>query len=192
MIEYIKGEIAELSPTYAVVESGGIGYFLNISLYTYEKISSEKEVKLLVHQIIREDSHSLYGFFDKDERDIFRHLISVSGIGASTARLMLSSLKPDEIRAAILQSNVSLLKSIKGIGVKTAQRIIVDLKDKIDKSSKDAVIPVLSQNSQEAVEALVTLGFNKKTVEKVVNNIVKTNSSLTVEQIIKEAFKFLT
>ncbi len=192
MIDYITGQIVELNPTYVVVETAGIGYFINISLFTFEQIKDKKDVKLFVHQIIREDSFTLYGFSTKDERDIFRLLISVSGIGAATARLMLSSLSPDEIRMAIVQADVQLIKSVKGIGLKTAQRIIVDLKDKVDIKQKDTVVLESSTNRDEAMEALVVLGFNRKAVEKAVNKVLKENPQASVELIIKQAFKFLT
>ncbi len=193
MIEYLTGQIQELTPTYLVVEVGQIGYFVNISLATFEQLQGKKQAKIYVHQIIREDSFSLYGFYTRDERNMFRLLISVSGVGASTARLMLSSLKPDELRQAISMGDVQLLKSIKGIGTKTAQRIIVDLKDKIDKGSEAQLdLGSVGQISQEAVEALVTLGFSRKTVEKVVSRILKQNPDFSVEQVIKASFKFLT
>jgi Holliday junction DNA helicase RuvA len=133
MINYISGTITEISPTSVTIETGGIGYFINISVNTFSKIGSKSEYKILVHEVIREDAHQLFGFADKEERDIFRLLISVSGIGANTARMMLSSLIPAEVERAILESNVNLLKSVKGIGLKTAQRVIVDLKDKVGK-----------------------------------------------------------
>ncbi len=192
MIDYITGQIVEINPTYVVVETAGIGYFINISLFTFEQIKDKKEVKLFVHQIIREDSFTLYGFETRDERDIFRLLISVSGIGAATARLMLSSLSPDEIRRAIVQADVQLIKSVKGIGLKTAQRIIVDLKDKVDIKQKDTVVLESNTNRDEAMEALVVLGFNRKAVEKAVNKVLKDNPQASVEFIIKQAIKILT
>ncbi len=193
MIEYLIGQVQELTPTYLVLEVGQIGYMINISLTTFEQIQGKKQVKIYVHQIIREDSFSLYGFYTRDERSMFRLLISVSGVGATTARLMLSSLKPDELSKAISLGDVQLLKSIKGIGTKTAQRIIVDLKDKIDKGqTAELSLGSIGKVSQEAVEALVTLGFSRKAVEKVVAKVLKQNPEFSVEQVIKASFKFLT
>ncbi len=192
MIEYLSGTIAEINPTYVVVDVSGVGYFLNISLFTFEQIKDKKEVKIFVHQIIREDSFTLYGFADKDEREIFRLLISVSGIGAATARLMLSSLKPDEIRTAIVTGDVQLIKSVKGIGLKTAQRIIVDIKDKVDSKSRDTLIVGSESNRNEAIDALVVLGFSRKAVEKAVHKVLSANPQASVEYIIKESFKYLT
>ena len=173
MIEYLNGSLVEISPTYAVIDVAGVGYYINVSLFTFEQIKDKKDVKLFVHQIIREDSFTLYGFATKDERDIFRQLISVSGIGAATARLMLSSLSPDEVRTAIVTGDVQLIKSVKGIGLKTAQRIIVDLKDKIDSRSQEAVVVGSESNRNEAIEALVVLGFSRKAVEKAVAKVLK-------------------
>ena len=193
MIEYLIGQVQELTPTYLVLDVGQIGYMINISLTTFEQIQGKKQVKIYVHQIIREDSFSLYGFYTRDERSMFRLLISVSGVGATTARLMLSSLKPDELSKAISLGDVQLLKSIKGIGTKTAQRIIVDLKDKIDKGqTAELSLGSIGKVSQEAVEALVTLGFSRKAVEKVVAKVLKQNPEFSVEQVIKASFKFLT
>ncbi len=192
MIEYLHGRLEEIAPTYAIIDVAGIGYYVNISLFTFEQIKGKKDVKIFVHQIIREDSFSLYGFASKDEREVFRHLISVSGIGAATARLMLSSLTPDEVRTAVVTGDVQLIKSVKGIGLKTAQRIIVDLKDKLDKSSTEAVIVGGESSRSEAIEALVVLGFSRKTVEKAVAKVLSTNPQASVEYIIKEAFKYLT
>ena len=192
MIEYLNGSLVEISPTYAVIDVAGVGYYINVSLFTFEQIKDKKDVKLFVHQIIREDSFTLYGFATKDERDIFRQLISVSGIGAATARLMLSSLSPDEVRTAIVTGDVQLIKSVKGIGLKTAQRIIVDLKDKIDSRSQEAVVVGSGSNRNEAIEALVVLGFSRKAVEKAVAKVLKTNPQASVEYIIKESFKYLT
>ena len=193
MIDYIKGVITELNPASVVVENGGIGYFINISVNTFSRIDSQKEIKILVHEVIREDAHQLFGFADKEERDIFRQLISVSGIGANTARMMLSSLTPGEIEKAILDSNVNLLKSVKGIGLKTAQRIIVDLKDKLGKQTGSGEIFPLADNTsrEEALSALVMLGFSKSAVSKVLDKIVREEKTLTVEELIKRALKNL-
>ena len=192
MFEYLKGEITEITPSYAVVEVNGIGYFLNISLHTYSVLEGLKEVKIYVHRIIREDTQTLYGFAEREERELFRLLLSVSGVGGSTARLMLSTLKPDEIKQAILNNDVALIKSVKGVGLKTAQRIIVDLKDKLGKS--DQSIPTIEKTEQitEAIKALEMLGFSKKMSEKAVRKILKSDSKLKVEDIIREALKILS
>jgi Holliday junction DNA helicase RuvA len=193
MIDYIKGTITQVSPTYITLETGGIGYFINISLTTFSKLENKSEAKILVHEVIREDSHQLYGFADAPERDIFRLLISVTGVGANTARMMLSSLSHEEIEKAILGSDVNLLKSVKGIGLKTAQRIIVDLKDKVGKHAGSGEIFAFSDNTnrEEALSALVMLGFAKNAVSKVLDKIVREEKSLTVEDMIKRALKNL-
>lgn len=191
MIEYLSGNLVDLAPTFAIIDINGIGYYVNISLNSYERIKDEKKVKLYTHLIIREDNFSLYGFIDKEEREIFRYLISVSGVGATTARLMLSSLTTEQIRTAIATDDVQLIKSVKGIGIKTAQRIIVDLKDKIDNTVKEPYIIGSQSAKNEAIEALIVLGFNRKAVEKIVNKIISANAKANVEYIIKEAFKYL-
>jgi len=193
MIDYIKGEITQITPTFLTMETGGIGYLINISLTTFSKLEGKKDFKILVHEVIREDSHQLFGFADSEERDIFRLLISVSGVGANTARMMLSSLSPDEIEKAILGSEADILKSVKGIGLKTAQRIIVDLKDKLGKHTGSGEIFTFSDNTkrEEALSALVMLGFAKSTVLKVLDKIVREEKNLTVEDIIKRALKNL-
>ncbi|MGD9556795.1 MAG: Holliday junction branch migration protein RuvA [Mangrovibacterium sp.] len=194
MFEYIHGRLTELSPANAVIEAGSVGYFIHISLNTYTRLSGKEEVKLFLHQVIREDAHLLYGFAEKTERELFRYLISVSGIGSNTAMMMLSSILPDEIRKAILEENVHLLKSIKGIGAKTAQRIIIDLKDKIGKSpASDKVLTTPGSNAvrEEALAALVMLGFQKKSVETELDRIMKGNPGIGVEQMIKMALKGL-
>ena len=191
MYDYIKGEIKEISPTHIILDNNGIGYFVNISINTYSKFSGKESGIILIHELIREDTHQLYGFFDKKERDLFLLLISVSGVGANTARVMLSSLSPDEIKSAILQNNINLLKSIKGIGAKSAERIIVDLRDKVGKIEDGDQIIVSLDNTikQEALSALVMLGFPKAKVDKFLNEILKENNDLTVENLIKEALK---
>jgi len=193
MIDYIKGEITLITPTFLTMETGGIGYLINISLTTFSKLEGKKDFKILVHEVIREDSHQLFGFADSEERDIFRLLISVSGVGANTARMMLSSLSPAEIEKAILGSEADILKSVKGIGLKTAQRIIVDLKDKLGKHTGSGEIFTFSDNTkrEEALSALVMLGFAKSTVLKVLDKIVREEKNLTVEDIIKRALKNL-
>jgi holliday junction DNA helicase RuvA len=193
MIDYIKGTITEINPASVTLESGGIGYFVSISVNTFSKLDGKTEFKLLIHEVIREDAHQLFGFADNIERDIFRQLISVSGIGAGTARMMLSSLSPDEIEKAILDSNVNILKSVKGIGLKTAQRVIVDLKDKVGKQSSAGEIFTLADNTKrdEALSALVMLGFARSAVLKVLDKIVREEKNLTVEDLIKRALKNL-
>jgi len=194
MIHHIKGRLTEKSPTHAVIEAGGVGYFLNISLVTFSKISNDENCTLYTHLSIKEDAHTLYGFAEKSEREIFRKLISVSGVGASTARVMLSSLSSDEITAAIVTGDVDTLKSIKGIGAKSAQRIIVDLKDKLGKiEGLEQNILTFSNNSarDESLSALLALGFTKNSVDKVLNNVLKAQPDLCVEGLIKEALKNL-
>jgi len=193
MIDYIKGKLTEVTPTFIVIDNGGIGYFVSISLSTFTRLEGKDECKILVHEIIREDSYQLFGFADKEERDIFRLLISVSGVGASTARMMLSSLNYDEIEKAILGSDVNTLKSVKGIGLKTAQRIIVDLKDKLGKQSGTGEIFAFTNNTKrdEALSALVMLGFGRSAVLKVLDRITREEKNLTVEDMIKRALKSL-
>ena len=193
MIEYIKGAITQINPTFLTIESGGIGYFINISINTFSKLEGKSDFKMLIHEVIREDAHLLFGFADAAEREIFRLLISVSGVGANTARMMLSSLSPGEIEKAILGSDVNILKSVKGIGLKTAQRIIVDLKDKLGKHAGSGEIFTIADNTslEEALSALVMLGFAKSAVSKVLDKIVREEKNLTVEDIIKRALKNL-
>jgi Holliday junction DNA helicase RuvA len=193
MINYIKGTITEITPTFVCVETGGIGYLINISVNTFSRLDGKSEFKILVHEVIREDAHQLFGFADKEERDIFRLLISVSGIGANTARMMLSSLTPPEVERAIMESNVNVLKGVKGIGLKTAQRVIVDLKDKVGKQSASGEIFTFEDNTkrEEALSALVMLGFVKSAVSKVLDKIIRDEKNLTVEDMIKRALKNL-
>mgnify|MGYP001766230719 CR=1 FL=1 len=193
MIDYIKGTIAQITPAFLIVENGNVGYFINISLNTFAKLEGKTEYKVLVHEVIREDSHQLYGFSDKEERDMFRLLITVSGVGAGTARMMLSSLSHNELEKAILGSDVNSLKGIKGIGIKTAQRIIVDLKDKVGKQTGTGEIFAFTDNTrrEEALSALVMLGFGKSAVLKVLDRIIRDEKNLTVEELIKRALKSL-
>ena len=193
MIEYIEGKVTALTPTYVIIETGGVGYFINISLFSYSVIDGKSSFKILIHEVIREDTHQLYGFAVSSEREIFRLLISVSGVGANTARMMLSSVEPNGIEKAILESDVNLLKGIKGIGAKTAQRIIVDLMDKVGTSGADGEIFAFSDNTirEEAFTALVMLGFPKNAVNKVLDKLLRDEKELTVEHLIKKALKIL-
>lgn len=196
MYEFIEGKIEELSPAGLILVNNGIGYSIHISLYTYSQISNlpqEKPVKVFLHQVIREDAHLLFGFHSKQERELFRLLITVSGVGANTARMMLSSLTPEEIQKAISGANETALKSIKGIGLKTAQRIIVDLKDKIGISftGEEKFLQKDNRIKDEALTALVTLGFPRAAVDKVLEKILAQNNQLKVEDLIKQALKSL-
>jgi Holliday junction DNA helicase RuvA len=193
MIDYIKGKLTQITPAFLTIEAGDIGYFINISLTTFSRLEGVSDCRILVHEVIREDAHQLFGFADKEERDIFRLLISVSGVGASTARMMLSSLSPVEIEKAIIGADVHLLKSVKGIGLKTAERIIVDLKDKLGKQAGTGEIFAVSDNTkrEEALSALVMLGFARGVVSKVLDRIVHEEKNLTVEEMIKRALKNL-
>ncbi len=194
MIEYIKGLLAEANPAYAVVEAAGVGYQLNISLLTYTSLEEMTgEVKLLVHEVIREDAHLLFGFVDERERSLFRHLIGVSGVGANTARVILSSIPAPELEQVIVSGDHGRLKNVKGIGIKTAQRIIVDLKDKI-KPQDDALIIKPSFSSDvfdEALAALVMLGFPRPQSQKVLKKLFDSEPELKVETAIKRALSML-
>ena len=193
MITHIQGRLAEKNPTHVVIDCNGVGYMLNISLHTFSQIPECESLKLYTHLQVKEDSHTLYGFSSMAEREIFRLLLSVSGIGASTARTMLSSLTPKQVREGIATGDVALIQSIKGIGAKTAQRVILDLKDKILKIYDiDEVSPTKDNtNKDEALSALEVLGFAKKQAEKAVDKIVVTQPNANVETIIKEALKNL-
>lgn len=196
MIDYIKGVVAEITPTSATIEANGIGYQMNISLNTYGAITDKPSVKLYVYESIREDTYQLFGFIDKHERELFMMLISVSGVGPSTARVILSSLSSSELENVIATENATLLQTVKGIGAKTAQRIIVDLKDKIKLTDDSGTIisakgPTLTNTGHEAVSALVMLGFVQNASQKVVSKLIKEKPSMPVEAIIKEALKRL-
>ena len=195
MIDYIKGQIIELSPTDFVLECNGIGYRILISLQTYEGFNGKKEAQTYIHHYLREDEELYYGFATKDERELFRLLIGVSGIGASTARMMLSSLTSDEIRNAILSEDINKIKSIKGIGLKSAQRLVLELKDKVVKraGSDNSSLFTSSDNgaADEATTALVMLGFTKANVNKAVAAVLKEKPSASLEEIIKLALKRL-
>lgn len=191
MLEYISGTVKKTTPTYTIIDNAGIGYFINISLQTCEQLREGTQATLLVHEIIREDVHELYGFLQELERTLFRLLISVSGVGANTARVILSKLSYSEISQAIASGNVALIQSVKGIGAKTAQRIIVDLRDKmVLTAAMDENVPIQSNIIQnEALSALSMLGFAKAAADKVIQNIVKTTPHASVEEIVKQALK---
>ena len=202
MIDYIKGELAELTPAQAVIEAAGVGYALNISLNTYTAIQGKKDVKLFVHESLvtggRDDSYTFFGFASKQERDLYRLLISVSGVGANTARMILSAASPADLSNAIASGNERLLKGVKGIGLKTAQRIIVDLKDKVvalgiaqevTMAEGGSTVAVNNEVMDEAVSALTMLGFSPAPSAKVVKALLEENAAMPVEQVVKEALK---
>ena len=190
MYEYISGQLTKLEPTQAVIDCAGVGYLLEISLYTYEKLQKEQgAVKLLVHEVIREDAHILYGFGGEEERSMFRLLIEVNGVGVQTARVMLSSLSVEELCQAIANQDAKRIQKVKGIGAKTAQRIVLELQDKVSSGwkSTNATMP-LNANKEEALSALVMLGFPKAAADKVLQSL---DAALSVEELIKEALKRL-
>ena len=193
MITHIQGRLIEKNPTEVIIDCNGVGYFINISLHTFSQLPTGENVKLYTHLQVREDSHTLYGFLFKSEREIFRLLISVSGIGASIARTMLSSLSPQQVIEAIASEDVVTIQSVKGIGSKTAQRAVLDLKDKILKvyGLEDVSAVSSNTNKNEALSALETLGFARKQVEKVCDKILKEQPEASVEEIIKQALKNL-
>ena len=197
MFEYIKGELVEVAPAYAVVEAAGVGYFLNISLTTYSEIEKQSATKLFAHHIVREDVEMLYGFATREERDLFRLLISVSGVGGNTARMILSTYSPTELRNIIATGNAVLLKNVKGLGLKTAQKIIVDLSGKmLDLPKYDAAAAALSvaqtpEAYDEALSALIMLGFAKTASEKVLRKLFADDASLSVEDAVRGALKQL-
>ena len=193
MITQIKGKLVEKKPTQVVVDCNGIGYEINISLYTFSSLSSDENIKLFTHLQVREDAHILYGFFTVLERAVFRLLISVSGIGTSTARTMLSSLTPTEIQHAIGIEDVATIQGIKGIGLKTAQRVIIELKDKIKTLQGTEEIPILKSNTikEETLSALEVLGYSRKASEKVVDKLIQGDPDSTVEELIKYALNKL-
>jgi len=193
MFEYITGEITEITPTFVVLETQGVAFYIQISLNTYSELSKVKNSKVFIHQVIRDDAHLLYGFSGKHEREMFRFLISVSGIGASSARMILSALTPGDLRESIVQGNVAALKAIKGIGAKTAQRLIVDLRDKVGKVTGEGGFLNISGNTirEESLSALATLGFSKSAVLKVVDDLISKNPEIGVESLLREALKRL-
>lgn len=193
MYDYLKGILVEKTPTYAVMDVQGVGYFLNISLQTYTNVN-EGECKLLCHLVVREDAMILYGFYSKEERNLFRHLITVSGIGANTARLILSSLTPSEIHRAIVEGKAPVLQSVKGVGAKSAQRIILDLRDKLEKTEivADKLITMHNTLKDEALSALLMLGFSKSIADKALQKILRQDDApADVEALIKAALKAL-
>ncbi|MCH2033832.1 MAG: Holliday junction branch migration protein RuvA [Tenacibaculum sp.] len=193
MITQIIGRLVEKNPTYVVVDCNGLGYLLNISLNTYGSLPTDENVKLYTHLSIREDAHTLYGFIDKVEREVFKLLISVSGVGPSIARTMLSSMTAEDVQQAIASENVKLIQSVKGIGAKTAQRVIIDLKEKILKTFDIDEVSVTESNTnkEEALSALEVLGFTRKQSDKVITNILKESPLASVEELIKKALKNL-
>lgn len=195
MIDYIRGSVAELNPTEIVLDCNGVGYSMLISLQTYEAVKGLKEAKIYIHHYLREDDEEFYGFFTKDEREIFRLLISVSGIGVASARMMLSSMSSEEVREAILSENIAKIKSVKGIGAKSAQRLVLELKDKVIKGEGSASGSIIAAGIDDVAEqagtALVLLGFSKPNVHKAVRSILSVNPGASVEEIIKEALKIL-
>ncbi len=193
MIHHLKGQLIEKNPTYVVIECNGIGYTVNISLHTFSLIPESEAISLFTYLQVKEDSHTLYGFVEKSEREIFKLLISVSGVGTSTARMMLSSLQPREVIDAIATGDVPTIQSVKGIGAKTAQRVILDLKDKVLKvlGDDEVFISQNNTNKEEALSALEILGYNRRQAGKVVEKILKEDPDSTVEAIIKLALKKL-
>lgn len=193
MIHHLKGQLIEKNPTYVVIECNGIGYTVNISLHTFSLIPESEAISLYTYLQVKEDSHTLYGFIEKSEREIFKLLISVSGVGTSTARVMLSSLQPKEVINAIATGDVPAIQSVKGIGAKTAQRVILDLKDKVLKVMGDDEVLMTPNNTnkEEALSALEILGYNRRQAGKVVEKILKDDPESTVESIIKMALKKL-
>ena len=193
MITQLIGRLVEKSPTAVVIDCQGVGYLVHISLHTYAQIEADESIKLYTHLQVKEDSHTLYGFFTTMERAVFQQLISVSGIGASTARTMLSSLEPQQIQRAIIGEDLALIKSVKGIGLKTAQRVLIELKDKMINLFEGEEIEAFSNNTikEEALSALEVLGYSRKQSEKVIDNVIQSNPEYSVEALIKAALNKL-
>ena len=193
MITQLQGRLIEKNPTYVVIDCHGVGYEVNISLHTYGMIGSDENIRLYTHLQIREDAHTLYGFYQPMERSIFRLLISISGIGASIARTMLSSMTPTEIQQAIVHEDLAAIKAVKGIGLKTAQRVLIELKDKIQNVAGMDEIPVLKSNTikEETLSALEVLGYPRRQAEKVIDNIIQSAPESSVEELIKQALNKL-
>lgn len=195
MIAFIEGDLVEKNPAFVVINCSGVGYLIHISLNTYSKLPESGRVKLHTSLIIREDAHTLFGFFHQDEKNLFKHLISVSGVGPNTARMILSSMSVEEINQAIVGNNASVLQAVKGIGAKSAQRIVVDLKDRIEKEgfiTEENLVQPNNTLREEALSALVMLGYNKPVAQKTITQILKKNAgvNMSVEQLIKEALKY--
>lgn len=193
MYAFISGKIVEITPAYAIVDNNGIGYFINISLNTFTAIGTQEQVKLYTHLQILEDAHNLFGFYTVKERDMFEMLISVSGVGCNTARLILSSLTVNELSTAIANEDTKTIQNVKGIGTKTAQRIVVDLKDKVKKTKfEEEIVPTVNNTiKDEALSALVILGFSKNATSKVLDKLLKQSPDASVEVLIREALKML-
>ena len=193
MYSFISGTVVEKNPTYVVLDNQGIGYFINISLNTFTAIGEQQHVKLFVHLAIREDAHTLYGFYTEAERELFLQLITVSGVGCNTARLILSSMTVKEAVDAIATNNIRMIQGVKGIGAKTAQRIVVDLHDKVGKLEAGGEISPVGYNTlkDEALSALMVLGFNKASIEKTLDKLLKQMENPTVEDLIKESLRLL-
>ncbi|WP_222983204.1 Holliday junction branch migration protein RuvA [Flagellimonas meishanensis] len=193
MITHLRGKLVEKNPTHVIVECNGVGYFLNISLHTFSLLKDQENIQLYTHLLIKEDSHTLFGFAERSEREIFRLLLSVSGVGSSTARTMLSSLSPMDVKNAIANGDVLSIQSVKGIGTKTAQRVILDLKDKILNVQDMGEVSSRSNNTnkEEALSALEVLGFARRQSERIVDKVLSQDPSLSVEDIIKLALKNL-
>ena len=193
MIHHLRGKLVEKNPTHIIIECGGVGYFVNISLNTFSKLPEQENISVYTHLQVKEDSHTLFGFVEKSEREIFRLLLSVSGIGSSIARTMLSSMSPSQVRDAIANGDVASIQAIKGIGAKTAQRVILDLRDKVLKvyDIDELSLSTNNTNKDEALSALEVLGFARKQSERVVDKVLSQDASLSVENIIKLALKNL-
>jgi len=194
MYEYFEGRFTEINPAFIVVDCQGVGYYLHISLNTYAKVKDQTQGRILSHYVVREDAQLLYGFAEESERRLFRLLVTVSGIGSNTARLILSSMTPSEVKQAISSRDASILQKVKGIGIKSAQRIVIDLSDKIDKEDLSDHIPMSVNNTlrSEALSALIMLGFQKTTIEKTLERLLKSEEKpLNVEDLIKRALKIL-
>ncbi|MEN8228034.1 MAG: Holliday junction branch migration protein RuvA [Bacteroidota bacterium] len=193
MYEFIEGEFVEKSPAHLIVKANHLAYYIHISVFTYSQVSNQTSGRIYLHFVVREDAQMLYGFSSREEREIFKSLISVSGVGANTSRLILSSLSPEEVTQAILAGNVAVLQAIKGIGAKSAQRIIVDLKDKVGKGAGIDELFFSQDNTsrEEALSALVALGFPKKSIEKILTRILSEQPELSVEEVVKAALKFI-